>query len=784
MRVVSKVIVFLSLMLPGLAAAFDEFVLEDIKFKGLQRISLGTAFNYLPLKVGETLDEEKTSATIRALFKTGFFEDIWIEREGNILVIRVIERPSISSLNIFGNKDLPTEQLREAFKQIKLDEGEIFNRSLMDKMEQELLRQYSNLGKYGVKVETTVTELERNRVDIQLDIEEGESAQIRQIKIIGNKVFDEARLLDKMQLEMASSLDGDDYSKQQLAGDLETLKSYYMDRGYINFKIESTQVSISPDKQDVFITINVNEGDLYRLNEVSLLGEMVVPREELEALLTFEKGSVFSRKQIVETRNQLMERLGIDGYAFAKVNPIPEVNDENKTVDLKFIVDPGNRVYVRRINVHGNTKTRDEVIRRELRQMEGAWLSSPLLNRSKIRLQRLGFFEEVNVATPSVPGTVDQVDVEFEVKEGSTGSFSAGLGYGDQNGFLFNANVTLNNFLGTGKRVAVEINDSQTTDVYSFSYNNPYYTEDGVSRGFRVFSRTTDTEEASIARFNTDTQGAGINWGIPLTEYTSLRLGVGIDSTALTINETLSPTYYSNWVAEYGDDILVYNSTLGFSYDSRNRRIFPDYGLLSQVSAEVALPGGDLQYYKATFNNKLYLQLARATTLLLGAELSYGDGYGDTDELPFYENYFAGGTRSLRGFRGNTVGPRGGRLTDIEVDDGTGSGNTIVQQTITNVEPVGGNARFLGNIELFFPSPFQEEPSHNFRMSAFIDLAQVLGGEEIELVDASETLRSSYGIGAVWITPIGALSFSFARPITQVDTDETRVFGFRIGAPF
>ncbi|WP_455366043.1 outer membrane protein assembly factor BamA [Kaarinaea lacus] len=774
------------LLLSQSVLAIESFVIQDIRIEGLQRISLGTAFTYLPLKVGETLDDKRSTEAIRALFKTGFFEDVWLSRDGDVLVIHVIERPSISSIKIYGNKEIKTEDLTKALKEIGLAEGRVFNRSLLDQIEQELNRQYFALGNYGVKIKSTITELERNRVDVQLDIEEGDPAKIRQIKIVGAYAFSEQELLEELQLSMPTTFSfisgSDKYSKQVLVGDLETLRSYYLDRGYINFNIDSTQVSISPDKKDVYITINISEGDQYFVKEISLAGDLIIPREEIDKLITLQPGDIFSRRKVIDMTNQITDRLGVDGYAFANVNPIPKIDRDNKQVSLSLFIDPGSRVYVRRINVRGNTKTKDEVIRRELRQMEGGWISTPLVNRSKIRLQRLGFFDEVQLNTPAVPGTTDQVDIDIEVTEGSTGSFTAGVGYGSEGGVLFNASVSLNNYLGTGKQVKVEGSKNDITEFYNFSWNNPYYTLDGVSRGFSLFSRTTDASQANLADFLTDRLGANINFGIPLTEYTRARFGVGVEDTKIIVNDAEAPLYYSFWVREYGEQFLTYVSTIDHTYDSRNKILFPDSGILSRTSAEIAFPGGDIEYYKASYDLRFYLPLGRNFTFLMGGEFAYGDGYGDTPVLPFFENYFAGGIRSVRGFRQNTLGPKGIDCRLVEEDDGFGG--TTSTQICTADYSIGGNAKFEGRTELIFSNPFEEEPSKNFRLSAFIDFARVYTNIDSEAIVADDRLRASYGLGAVWITPVGALNFSLAWPLISYEGDQTEVFGFNIGSPF
>jgi outer membrane protein insertion porin family len=744
------------------AWAFEPFVIKDIKLVGLQRISLGTAFNYLPAKVGETFDEAKASEVIKALYKTGFFEDIQVARDGDILTIHVEERPSIAKIKVFGNEELDTEELNKALKTIGLTEGHIFNRSLLDQIQQELHNQYFSLGKYGVKIDVTVKELERNRVDIAIDIDEGDAAKIKQINIIGAHKFDEQKLLGKFQLStptMWSGISGSGkYSKQEFSGDLETLRSYYLDRGYIHFSIDSTQVSITPDKRDVYISVNVTEGEQYTVKDVKISGDLVVPEEELRSLITVKEGDIFSRRIIGETSKKIVERLGIDGYAFANVNSVPDIDEKNRTVGINFYVEPGKRVYVRRINITGNTKTRDNVVRREVRQMEGGWLSSPLVERSKIRLQKLGYFDSVNVETPAVAGTNDQVDLNFDVKEGSTGNFTAGLGYGETQGVLFNMSVTLNNFLGTGKRVSAELNNSKVNTVYRFSYTNPYYTQDGISRGFSVHSQSTNAEEANLADYSTDSYGADVNYGFPISEYNRASLSLGFDHTDLTINQTTAPVLYSDWVAENGESFDTVSSSLSWSHDTRNRAIFPDRGYYSLISAETALPGGDLQYYRLSLRQKFYVPLADKLTLFLGADLGYGDGYGDTRQLPFYKNYYAGGGHSVRGFQGNTLGPR---------------------DAVTN-EAIGGNTKVIGHLELFFPGPF-EESERSFRLSTFIDVGNVFASRQD--FDSSE-LRSSYGVSAIWLTPVGALTFNWGWPIHSKAGDKTETFQFAIGAPF
>ncbi|MCI0666998.1 MAG: outer membrane protein assembly factor BamA, partial [Methylococcaceae bacterium] len=510
--------------------AIESFTVEDIRVEGLQRISEGTVFNYLPVQIGDTIDEKRSAEAIRALFKTGFFRDVSLSRFGNVLVVSVIERPAIAKIELKGNKDLKSEDLLKALKDIGLKEGQVFNRQILDKVEQELRRQYFSRGKYGVKVESTVTPLSRNRVAIEIGISEGSVAKIQQINIVGNQAFQEDVLLGLFELSTSNLLSfytkDDQYSKQKLSADLERLRSYYLDRGYINFTIDSTQVSITPDKREIYITVNVKEGAVFTLDEVRLSGNLVVDPDQLIPLVQTSPGDIFSRKLATETSKAITDRLGDDGYAFANVNMVPDINAEQRTVDLTFFVDPGKRVYVRRINIKGNTKTRDEVIRREVRQMEAAWASTAKIERSKTRLERLGYFEEVNVETPAVPGTPDQIDVDYTVEEKSAGNLSAGVGFSQTQGLIINASVTQENVLGTGKRVNFTFNNSDVTTIYRFGYLNPYFTLDGISLGYDISYIATNGFQANVSRYSTDEFLAGVNLGIPLNEFDSLRLNL------------------------------------------------------------------------------------------------------------------------------------------------------------------------------------------------------------------------------------------------------------------
>ncbi len=742
----------------GVWASFTPFEVKDIKLEGLQRISAGTVFNSLPIRIGEIMDAERSVEAIRELFKTGFFEDVRLSREDGVLVVAFVERPSIADIKLSGNKDIDSEQLTDALKQIGLSKGRTFNRSLLDQVEQELQRQYFSRGKYGVKIKSTVNELERNRVDIGIEVFEGAVAKISQINIVGNSAFSDETLLGRFQLGARGTFalfsSRDQYSKQKLSADLEALKSFYLDRGFINFHIASTQVSITPDKRSVYVTINVQEGEKYTVKDVKLAGDLVVSELALRPLISIKRGDVFSRRAITDSSSRLSDRFGEEGYAFSNINPVPDINNETREVSLTFFVDPGKRIYVRRINVSGNTQTKDEVIRREFRQMEGAWIATNQVNRSRVRLQRLGYFEDVNVETPAVPGVEDQVDVNFSVTERSTGSLQAGIGYSESQGVLLTANISHNNFFGTGKRVSAEINTSSVNTIYSFSYTNPYYTLDGVSRGFRGFYRKTDSGARNTADYNADTYGIGIDYGIPLSEFNRFRFGFSLEHT--TINTTpATPQAYRDFLEANTDDFDAVIASAGWSYDSRNRAIFPNRGTFHNIGAEIAVPGSGLQYYKITSRSQWFQPLTRSLTFSLRGQVGYGDGYGGTSTLPFFENFYAGGVRTVRGFRANSLGPKEGG------------------------DPLGGALKVVGNAEIIFPVPFNPE-AKAVQLSAFYDIGSVY--ENADDFDVSE-LRASVGLSLTWLSPIGPMVFSLAEPVRSQLGDETESFQFSLGAP-
>jgi outer membrane protein insertion porin family len=759
----------LGLLLLALSRAAGAYPIADIRVEGLQRIAAGTVFNYLPVKVGDELQPQDSAKIIRALYQTGFFDDVVLEQDGDVLVIRVAERPAIGQIDIEGNKDLETDDLLQALKDIGLSEGRVFNRSVLDRIEQELRRQYFSRGKYAMTLESKVTPLERNRVALKIVISEGVTARIKQINLIGNESFDTDDLLDEFQLGVStwhSALSKNDrYSKQKLSGDLETLRSYYLDRGFINFDIESTQVSITPDKKDIFITIVVNEGDVFTISDIKLAGDLVVEKETLFPMIHLRRGETFSRKVVTASAERISALLGDSGYAFANVNSIPEIDNENRQAALTFFVDPGKRVYVRRINIRGNTKTRDVVLRREMRQMEAAWFSSALVRNSRERLQRLGYFDEVNVETPAVPGSADEVDVNVAVKEKSSGIIAAGIGYSQSDGIIFNSSISQNNFLGTGKRVSFAVNTSSSNTHYQLAYTNPYYTVDGISRGFNLSYRKTDFDELNSLDYITNVGEAGMEFGLPISDTGRVGLDIAVVKTDYRAGESLIAKEFED---VYGSDFLDFRLTGSWQDDTRDSAIFPRRGAVQRLTGTVSIPGSDLVFYRVGYRHDRYVPLWGDFVLRMNADLGYGDGFGDTEILPFFENFFAGGPRSIRGFEQNTLGPR--------------------ETANPNSDPIGGNLKLAGNVEMIFPTFLSGQFEKTTRFSAFLDVGNVwltYGPEERDSVgfDIGE-LRYSVGLAAAWLSPLGALSVSIGYPLNEQEGDRVENFQFSFGSTF
>lgn len=743
-------------------ALAEGFRIADIRVEGLQRITAGTVFNYLPVRPGDQLDFSRTSNIVRALYKTGFFKDVRLEQRGDVLVVVVTERPAISEISFSGNKSIDSDALKEGLKEIGLAEGRSFDRSVLERIEKELERQYYNEGKYAVKLTSTVTPLERNRVAIDINVVEGATALIKQINIVGNEDFEEDDLLDEFSLStggiLSRLLRDNQYSRPKLAGDLETLRSYYLDRGYVNFKIESTQVTITPDKRDIYITINISEGGIYTIKDIRLAGDIVGDPESYFPLIHLRRGEPFARKAIVESSDRVSAKLSDLGYAFANVNSIPEIDEEEKSVGITLFVDPGKRAYVRRINVRGNARTRDEVIRREFRQMESAWFSGEKLKLSRERLQRTGYFDSVTVETPAVPGSADEVDINVAVTEKPSGTLLAGIGFSQSDGIVLNASVNQDNFAGTGKRVSAAFRTSSANKLYQLAIDNPYYTVDGVSRGFNLSYQTTDFDDLDVADYTTDDAIASVNFGIPLSEFNRFKFGVGLHRTDFKVGTSASEEVFDFKEAE-GDKFLDVETTISWRHDSRDTAIFPNDGAIQTLFGKASVPGSDLKYYKLSYEHRRYWPLAQDVIVSLAGEVGYANAYGGTSELPFWENFFGGGPNSIRGYRARSVGPR----------DSQG-------------DPLGGNATYSGSLELLFPPPFKQQ-TKTVRIAAFIDIGSVVNTDDTDLFDRDE-LRYSVGMGASWLSPLGALTVSYAKPLKTDSQDEEEEFQFNLGTTF
>lgn len=741
------------------AKAFEAFAVEDIRVEGLRRIAPGTVFNYLPVGIDEQVDRQRAAEAIRALYRTGFFQDISLERDGNVLVVNVVERPAISRIEIFGNDSIDSEPLMDALREVGLAEGETFNRSLLEGVENELRRQYFSQGRYDVSIASTVSPLPRNRVGIRIDVDEGERARIREVHFVGNEAFSDRQLRRLVSLGprpwYLPFSRRDQYSRERLGGDLEAIRSHYMNRGYVNFTVLSTQVSMTPDRRGIYLTVNVSEGEQYAIGEVRLVGDLIVGEEELLGLLDLEEGELFSQQRVQAGSEAIRDRLGEEGYAFANVNAIPDVDRDSREVTLTYFVDPGARAYVRRINITGNYRTDDEVIRRELRQMEGGWFDAGKIRLSRTRLNRLGFFESVNIDTPQVPGEQDQVDVNVEVTEGLSGSLQAGVGYGTGTGVLLNFSVAQDNVLGTGDRIMLSADNNRYSTLYQATYTDRYYTVDGVTRYFNAQYRDVDASRQRLSDYGLRMMVGQVGFGVPLNEEDQIRFDFGVEDIKLDVRD--STQRLQDFVDEFGEDYLNYKVSARWSRNTTDRRIFPSAGGSQQFGGEVAVPGSDLRYYKTYYNNKRYFPLSERWTLAMEGRVAYGEGYGETTELPFFENFFTGGINSVRGFRASSLGPR-----DPEDD-----------------RPTGGNLRLNAGVEVFFPVPFVE--SDAVRLSTFVDAGQVYNTkDEVDLND----IRYSTGLGFTWMSPLGALTMSLAKPLNDERGDERDSFQFSLGSFF
>lgn len=764
------------------------FTVSDIRVNGLQRVSAGSVFSALPLNVGETVDERELAEATRSLFKTGFFEDIQLSRDGDVLIINILERPSISSVEIEGNKAISKDDLLKGLKQSGLAEGEIFQQATLEGVRNELQRQYVAQGRYSANIDAEVIPQPRNRVALKIKVTEGSVASIQHINVVGNKVFKDDELIDLFELKTKNWLsffrNDDKYAREKLSGDLERLRSYYFDRGYINMDITSTQVSITPDKKHVYVTVNVDEGEQYTVREVNLSGDLKVPEEEVRALLLSREGQVFSRKVMTTTSELITRRLGNDGYTFANVTGVPKPHDEDNTVSLTYVVDPGKRSYVNRINFRGNTKTKDEVLRREMRQMEGGWASTYLIDQSKARLERLGYFKEVNVETPQVPGSDDQIDVNYSVEEQPSGSITASIGFAQNAGLILGGSISQSNFLGTGNKVSLGLTRSEYQSNYNFSFVDPYWTVDGVSLGYNAFYRSTDYSKLNdeISNYSVDSLGGGINIGYPISETSRLNFGFNAQQDKLkTGNQSAEEIY--EFVDKEGDNYTNFKASAGWSESALNRGVMATRGHSQSLVLEATIPGSDLSFYRLDYHGQIFAPLSTNYTLRFHTDLGYAESYGSTSELPFFEHYYAGGFNSVRGFKDSSLGPRSTPNT------GTRSGT---YKDYDKPLPFGGNVLVQGGVELLFPMPFVKD-QRSLRTVLFWDVGNVFdthcSSAQKKRNEAGcgikyDNLASSVGVGLTWVTALGPLSFSLGAPIKKPDNADTQIFQFSLGQTF
>lgn len=805
------------------AFAIEPFVVQDIEVRGLQRVELGTFFTYLPLRVGETLDDVRVPQVVRALYRQGSFESVKLERDGNKLIVVIEERPTISTITFDGNKQIKTEQLLEGLKPMGFAKGEVLNLAMLSQIVQELEQQYFSHGKYSVRITHKVNKLPRNRVDVRFKVSEGDAAAIGSINIVGNKVFTDEALLEQLELTTGGWFsfftDDNQYAKEKLSGDLEKLRSYYMDRGYLKFQVSSTQVAISPDREQIFITINIDEGEQYKIKDIKFAGELVVDENDLRNMLPVNSGDVYSAAAFTFAETNISKLLGLYGYAFANVITAPTPDDESKLVDVTLMVQPGKRTYVNRITFSGNETTNDHVLRREMRMMESGPFSTDLVERSKTLLERQPFIEDVKIETPKVEGRDDQVDIEVKVKERNAGTFNAGFGYSDFYGLQFTAGVSHENFLGSGNKVALSLSNSKAIKNYDVSFTDPYFSIDGVSLGTRLYFRETDYGELNLVGQGLDTIGAKMTMGIPYSEVSRFSLGLGIQDSTFKTGGSTSVLQLQEFFQRVDQDISLdpdfdysyVTMELGWLKNTLNRGIFPDRGTSQSFSVEASIPGSDFEFYKAQYDLQHYIQIADGWSVLMRTNLAYGDGYGDgvkNFKLPYFENFYAGGQGSVRGFERNSIGPREiirtPRTSNSPPDTNPGGGSVPVvlppefDRIQVGTRGVGGNARALAGLELIFPTPFADG-NRSVRSSLFVDAGHLWDSEfdrtrydylqqddyeAIPEYSNPDQFRVSTGLALQWLSPMGPIGFHFSRALRKEDSDETENFGFTIGRTF
>ena len=755
-------------------SAFEPFTIKDIRVDGIQRTEAGTVFSYLPVKVGDTMTDGKAAQAIKALFATGFFKDVRIEVDSGVVIVAVEERPAIAQIDFVGLKEFEKDQLIKGLKEAGFAVSRSFDRSMLERAEQELKRQYLTRGKYGMTLTTTVTPLERNRVSINFNINEGSVAKIRQINIVGAQTFKEKDLQALFQLQTPNWISwytsNDQYSKQKLAADLEALRSYYLNSGYLDFNIESTQVSISTDKKDIYITVSIVEGERYIVSSIKLAGDLILPEDDFRKAMKVKPGDVFSRENLNASTKAISDRLSARGYAFANVNAAPEVDKEKRQVAFTVFVDPGKRTYVRRINISGNTKTRDEVIRQELRQMEGGWYDDERVKLSKQRIDKTDYFSEVNVETPPVPGTTDQVDINVNVTEKSTGNISVGAGFSQSEKVILSGSIAQSNIFGSGKFVSLQVSTGKINRALGVSYTNPYFTVDGVSQGFDVYHRRADPQSLGYV-YQTQSTGGGIRFGIPISERQSISFGAAIDQTKVGIDrtDTDTPIQYIDFSDKFcaGSESCSNISiplTIGWARDTKDSVLNPTRGSFQRAGFETS-PGGDLKYYKLTYQHQLFFPVTRNIVFMMNGELGYGKGLGG-QEMPFYKNFYAGGVGSVRGYDTASLGP-------YEISPTTGDEVRL-----------GGTRRVVFNAELTMPLPgFGADKS--MRFGPFFDAGQVYGDSNASAKVFDEgSIRMSVGLAATWVSPFGPLKFSVAQPLNEQKSDKLQRFQFQMGTAF
>lgn len=759
------------------SSSAQAFVIADIRVEGLQRISAGSVFGSIPYNVGDDIGIAEIRSIARSLFETENFDDVQIGRDGNVLVVVIKERPTIDSIEFEGNKAIKTEALLEGLEKSGLAEGQIFKKVTLEHIASDLESQYVSQGRYDAGIETTVVNLPRNRVAIKVDVFEGNVSGIRHINIVGNSVFDDEMLIDKLELKLPSLFSfytkDDQYSREKLQGDIESLESYYLDRGYLNFRVDSTQVAIAPNMEDVYITFNVTEGEQFTVSAVDVAGELRdIPEESIRGLLITRPGQIFSREYMTASEERIEAVLGNAGYTFASATGEPVVDEGGNTVTIRYFVDAGQRAYVRRVSFQGNTVTQDEVLRREMRQMEGGWASTAMIEASKIRLQRLGFFKEVNVETPSVPGTEDQIDVNFSVEEQPSGSISATVGFAEDTGLILGLQYQESNVFGTGNSINIGVNRSDYQEALNFSFFDPYFTVDGVSRGYSVFFRRSDFGDFNIASFSTDSYGVSMNFGYPISEISRISFSLGYENT--NIKEGIIPAQeISEFVNKEGNKFDLLSISASYSMSALNRGLLPTAGRSQSISFEMTIPGSELEFYRINYSGQIFFPLWGPTVLRLRSDLGYGDAFGGTDTFPFYKHFFAGGMGSVRGFESNTLGPRA---------------TPSPQDQFNDPDPIGGNALVELSAEILFPLPFIEDQSQ-MRSVLFFDAGNVFNTNcpdvSVYCLDLEDgELRYSAGLAVTWITGFAPISFALSFPINEKDGDESEAFQFELGKTF